>query len=555
MNSGESGGRVVDGRFALEARLGGGSMGTVWRARDLVLDRAVALKEVRPPDPALAESHPEAARTLRNRVLREARALARVDHPHVVTIHHVVDGGGDTDYPWLVMELVTGGSLRERLARGPMEPAAVARLGRDVLAGLRAAHAAGIQHRDVKPGNVLLRPDGRPVLTDFGVAALHESTALTATGALLGTPDYMAPERITGDDGGPESDLWSLAMTLYVAVEGRHPLRRRTTMATLAAVLNEELPPARRAGPLTDVLTALLVKDPAARPDAETVDAMLAAAAGEEPPVAGAVAPAGASGPGPAVPPVPPDPPGWPAPSGAPSYGSTLQDPPPSVPPGAASAPRRLGPAARRLAIGFSLVATALTAAVAWALLPGPDGTRVPDADAAAPSAGISAPASVQPTPKEREEPDDLLTPDGIRLAVKALEAEMGTDRVGSFVVYSEYISAQGMVKGSEKRYDTYTYRVGGGVSRAPISGTLTGGQLPVELGTFDWDTVPALLRRADRDLNVDRPTSRYLLVRQPNELFGSAAGVSVFLSDDYGTGYLEADSRGRVTRVVPVES
>ncbi|EFH31279.1 serine/threonine protein kinase, partial [Streptomyces pristinaespiralis ATCC 25486] len=275
MNDGGPARRVVDGRFELEGRLGGGGMGTVWRARDIVLDRAVALKEVRPPDPGLAEYDPEAARLLRARVLREARALARVEHPGVVTIHHVVDGGEDT-YPWLVMELVAGGSLADRLARGPMTPVEAARMGREVLAALRAAHDAGIQHRDVKPANVLLRPDGRPVLTDFGIAAIRESTVLTATGSIIGTPDYMAPERISGDEGGPGADLWSLAMMLYVAVEGHHPLRRGTTLATLAAVLNDELPPPRQAGPLAGLLAAVLVKDPAARPGPEAVDRMLA---------------------------------------------------------------------------------------------------------------------------------------------------------------------------------------------------------------------------------------------------------------------------------------
>lgn len=158
-----------------------------------------------------------------------------------------------------------------------------------MLAALRAAHAVGIEHRDVKPPNVLLRPDGRPVLTDFGIAAIREHTSLTATGAVIGSPDYMAPERVSGKDGGPAADLWSLAMMLYVAVEGHHPLRRSSTLATLAAVLSEEVPPPRRAGPLTPVLSALLVKDPRARPDAETVDRMLAearqAAAGGTPPV------------------------------------------------------------------------------------------------------------------------------------------------------------------------------------------------------------------------------------------------------------------------------
>lgn len=216
--------RVVDGRFELETRLGGGGMGTVWRARDLVLHRLVAVKEVRPPDRDLAEYDPEGARMLRERVLREARALARLDHPNVVTIHHVVDGGEGT-YPWLVMELVTGGSLADRLERGPMTPPEAARIGRGVLAALRAAHDAGIEHRDVKPANVLIRPDGRPVLTDFGIAAIRGTSTLTTTGSLIGTADFMAPERVSGHEGGAASDLWSLAMMLYTAVEGHHPLQ------------------------------------------------------------------------------------------------------------------------------------------------------------------------------------------------------------------------------------------------------------------------------------------------------------------------------------------
>ncbi|MFW3462560.1 serine/threonine-protein kinase [Streptomyces microflavus] len=275
-------GRVIDGRFTLVERLGSGGMGMVWRAHDEALHRDVALKEVRPPDPALAEYDPEGARTLRARVLREARALARLDHPNVVTVHHIVDPGED-GYPWIVMELVAGSSLHERLAEGPMKPAEAAELGRGILSALNAAHASGIQHRDVKPANVLLRTDGRPVLTDFGIAAIRESTSLTMTGALIGSPDYIAPERIRGTEGDPSSDLWSLGMMLYVAVEGHHPLRKATTLATLAAVLGEEVPPPVRAGALAPVLTALLTRDIPARPDAATLDRMLAEAASPQP--------------------------------------------------------------------------------------------------------------------------------------------------------------------------------------------------------------------------------------------------------------------------------
>ncbi|MFH8463730.1 serine/threonine-protein kinase [Streptomyces sp. NPDC017991] len=258
-------GDMIDGRFELVGRLGSGGMGTVWRARDSVLHREVALKAVR-HDAAASEA-------VRARVLREARALARVSHPNVVMIHHIVN---DDPHPWLVMELVEGVSLQERLADGPLPPVEAARLGRQVLGALRAADAAGVQHRDVKPANILLRTDGSAVLTDFGIAALQGSTALTATGELIGSPEYIAPERIRGNDDDPASDLWSLGLVLYVCVEGVSPLRRGTTLATLAAVLDEALPPPVRSGPLAPVLQALLVRDPAARPDAARLDAMLA---------------------------------------------------------------------------------------------------------------------------------------------------------------------------------------------------------------------------------------------------------------------------------------
>lgn len=221
MESSDSGRRLIDGRFELAGPLGSGGMGTVWRARDIALHRDVALKEVRPPDPATAAAQPDLAVQLRERAVREARALARLAHPNVVTIHHIVEpADGVEGHPWIVMELVKGGSLHDRLASGPMPVADVLRLGLDVLSALRAAHAEGVLHRDVKPANVLLRTDGSAVLTDFGIAALHGATALTSTGVLIGSPEYIAPERARGEEGLPASDLWSLGMLLYVASEG-----------------------------------------------------------------------------------------------------------------------------------------------------------------------------------------------------------------------------------------------------------------------------------------------------------------------------------------------
>ncbi|MFD5628915.1 serine/threonine-protein kinase [Streptomyces sp. NPDC127072] len=258
-------GDLIDGRFELVEPLGTGGMGTVWRAHDTVLHRHVALKAVR-PDAAASEA-------VRERVLREARALARLNHPNVVTVHHIVDV---EPHPWIVMELVPGMSLQDRLDQGSLTPVEAAGLGRQMLSALHAAHTAGIRHRDIKPPNILLRPDGTAVLTDFGIAALHDATSLTMTGELIGSPEYMAPERIRGHGDEPASDLWSLGLVLYVCVEGVSPLRRDTALSTLAAVLDDPVPSPHRSGPLAPVLESLLVRDPTARPDAARLDSMLA---------------------------------------------------------------------------------------------------------------------------------------------------------------------------------------------------------------------------------------------------------------------------------------
>lgn len=257
-------GDVIDGRFELVDRLGSGGMGTVWRARDLALQREVALKEVRTPDGDVEDT-----RLTRGRVTREAQALARLSHPNVVSIHHLVEGD---PHPWLVMELVPGESLHERLVRdGALPPAEVARIGLDVCRALQAAHDAGVHHRDVKPGNVLLRPDGAAVLTDFGIAALIDETRLTGTGQVVGSPEFMAPERLRGEPDDPASDLYSLGMLMFVAVDGHSPLRRSSPVSTLSAVLHEPPPVPTNAGPLEPLISALLQRDPASRPSAAQV--------------------------------------------------------------------------------------------------------------------------------------------------------------------------------------------------------------------------------------------------------------------------------------------
>ena len=267
-------GCVVDGRYELLDRIGQGAMGTVWRARDLVLARDVAVKQVRLPN--LMSDRERAI--LRERTLREAKVSAKLSHACVVTVYDVIEAGGA---PWIVMELVAARSLQRVLAEdGPLPPRQAAETGMMLLGALASAHAVGIVHRDVKPGNVLLTRGGRAVLTDFGIAVVDGDPALTQTGMVMGTPGFCAPERIRGQPASPASDLWSLGATLYAAVEGRAPFDGHgSPMAVLASIVHSDPPPARSAGPLTAVIGALLSKDPAQRPDAACASRMLAAAA------------------------------------------------------------------------------------------------------------------------------------------------------------------------------------------------------------------------------------------------------------------------------------
>ncbi|WP_062640404.1 serine/threonine-protein kinase [Streptomyces maremycinicus] len=266
-------GRLIAGRYRLLAKLGHGGMGTVWRAKDETVDREVAVKEPRVPD-HLPER--EQANVF-ERMRREARAAARLDHPAVVNVHDVavVDGR-----PWIVMELVHGRSLGDALQEGTLGAREAARVGLAVLGALEAAHAAGILHRDVKPENILLGRHDRIVLTDFGIARIEGETNLTDTGGIVGSPEFIAPERVLGQRPGPASDLWSLGVVLYAATEGVSPFRRSNTPATLQSVLNAvPAPPAAAQGPLAEAVNGLLEKDPARRPAAARVRALLEAAA------------------------------------------------------------------------------------------------------------------------------------------------------------------------------------------------------------------------------------------------------------------------------------
>ncbi|WP_306332691.1 serine/threonine-protein kinase [Streptomyces sp. KL118A] len=269
-------GRLVANRYRLLAKLGHGGMGTVWRAKDETVDREVAVKEPRVPDHLPERERANAFERMR----REARAAARLDHPAVVNVHDVAVEDGQ---PWIVMELVQGRSLGAALQEGTLGAREAARIGLDVLNALDAAHQAGILHRDVKPDNVMLGRHDRVVLTDFGIAQIEGETNLTDTGGFVGSPEFIAPERVLGQRPGPASDLWSLGVVLYAATEGVSPFRRTNTPATLQSVLNATpAAPASASGPLAEAINRLLAKDPAQRPNAAQVRVLLEAAA--EPP-------------------------------------------------------------------------------------------------------------------------------------------------------------------------------------------------------------------------------------------------------------------------------
>ena len=262
-------GTLIGGRYTLRAAVGHGGMGTVWRAADTLLRRDVAIKEVILP-PGLAPSDRDA---MYERTMREARAAAALQHPAVVQVYDVVHENGR---PWIVMELLDARSLADMVIEdGPVAPRVVAKIGIALLGALEVAHAHGVLHRDVKPANVLICSDGRCVLTDFGVARMPTDVQLTTPGMVLGSPHFISPERAMGSDFGPPSDLFSLGVTLYTAVEGRPPFDKGDPIETMHAVVEDPPTPTVRAGSLDTVLMGLLEKDPAQRFDVQTARTML----------------------------------------------------------------------------------------------------------------------------------------------------------------------------------------------------------------------------------------------------------------------------------------
>ena len=270
--------RVVADRYLLRSVRGRGGMGTVWEADDQLLERRVAVKEVHLRDRgALGDED-----VLRQRVLREARVAARVSHPSLVSIYDVVDGG---DRVFLVQEYVDAPTLHEVITtEGALEPTVVAGIGQQVLGALEALHDAGVVHRDVKPSNVLILPDGGVKVADFGIALMEGDADLTLAGSVLGSPGYLAPEQAAGRKAEAAADLWALGATLWFAVEGHGPYGDTPGLAAIGEVVHGPVPAAADAGALAPVLEACMQKDPAERAGSAKVGRLLDDAAAERPP-------------------------------------------------------------------------------------------------------------------------------------------------------------------------------------------------------------------------------------------------------------------------------
>jgi hypothetical protein len=272
-----AGERVVGGRYAVLSELGRGGMGIVWLAEDRTIGRRVAIKELHLPDGGA----PAEREVFEERVLREARAAGRLNDPGVVTVYDVVRESGTT---YIVMELIQATTLSDLVSdRGPLPGRTVARIAEQLLGALEAAHAAGVVHRDVKPSNIMVLPNGRVKLTDFGIAQSTDEPRLTTSGILVGSPVYMAPERLRGADADAGSDLWALGAVLFFAVEGHAAFERASTAATMHAILTEVPYLTRCQGPLASVITGLLNTHPEARPSAAQVRELLGQATATPP--------------------------------------------------------------------------------------------------------------------------------------------------------------------------------------------------------------------------------------------------------------------------------
>jgi eukaryotic-like serine/threonine-protein kinase len=267
----------IGSRYRLEERIGAGAMGAVWRGTDELLNRTVAIKELIVAGAPMGHGN-DAAEESRQRLLREGRIGARLQHAHVISMFDVVV---HDERPWLIMEYLPSRSFAVVLGeKGPMAPKDAAAVGVQIADGLAAAHAAGVVHRDIKPGNILIAEDGRAKITDFGVSRAVDDVQLTRTGMIAGTPAFLAPEVARGQEPTSASDVFALGATLYAAVEGEPPFGLDdNAYALLHKVATGRIRPPEHAGALTALLMRLMANEPTERPTASEARVALSAIA------------------------------------------------------------------------------------------------------------------------------------------------------------------------------------------------------------------------------------------------------------------------------------
>jgi eukaryotic-like serine/threonine-protein kinase len=475
--------RLVAGRYRLVRVLGRGGMGTVWLAEDELVGRAVAVKELRPPQ-GLGQADWE---LYGRRALQEARSAARIRHPNAVTLYDVLPASAADEAVYLIMELLDGPTLAQLIGgRGPLPAAGVAACGLQLLSVLEAAHALGIVHRDIKPANIIMA-GGQAKLTDFGIAHTIGDARLTRSG-VMGTQAYMAPELFESDPITAAADLWSLGATLYYAAEGRGPFDRGTTGATLRAILVDELPAPACPAALAAAITGLLQRDPARRATIGQARGWLLQASAASP---GPVRPAatGVWVPGPdhtaGRPGAGPRPTGWQRPSPAPGPGPAttfaapwqqaattrspglpprpaarpVPGPPPPGPPAPGRSGRSgLGP---RIAAAAALVAAAIIVPVLTLsrthqppapshhnpARPSASSHHNPAAPAAHPAESLTDPGSASSFPSGAAVTSAAFSPDGKLLAVgdgdnSAYVWDLATGHIVATVTGSRHASA-----------------------------------------------------------------------------------------------------------------
>lgn len=388
-------GSVIADRYRVARQLGVGGMGVVWEAHDERLNRSVAIKELRTQH-GVTESETE---VITQRAIREARISARLQHPYAVSVFDVVEHEGK---PCIVMELVPSMPLSDVMRElGSLDPQEAARVGAQVASALAAAHALGIVHRDIKPGNILIGDDGTARICDFGISRAYGDATLTMTGMITGTPAYLAPEAARGEESTYASDVFSLGATLYAAVEGEPPFGNDgNAIAVLYRVAAGELRQPERAGPLAPLLLAMLSTDPAGRPSMAEAAAQLSTLADGRasavPPTVALPPTAGAT----RVIPLPTEP--------SPATAATVAQPhdtagPPASPSEPTTEPAP-GPGRRRWGLIAVLVLIVAAAVTAIAVLlpglnragPGPDPGDSPTTSRAVESPAVSSPS--QPT-------------------------------------------------------------------------------------------------------------------------------------------------------------